>query len=105
MFGTNIGATILLARVLQTWIDTAHSSPSPRIRDGSIFALALGSNYGAVTFSFSASLAGLLWRRLLLAKDIEVTLSQFAKLNFWPVAVAMGVSSAVLVAEVYIVHR
>ncbi|PVG04256.1 hypothetical protein CPB86DRAFT_771660 [Serendipita vermifera] len=103
IFGTNIGATILLARVLQTWIES--SSPSPRIKDGAIFALALGSNYGAFTFSFPASLAGLLWRRLLLQKNIKVTMLQFARLNFIPVAVAMAVSSAVLVGQVCIVHR
>ncbi|KAG8816307.1 hypothetical protein FRC17_000367 [Serendipita sp. 399] len=103
IFGTNIGATILLTRILQVW--THSSKPNARIQDGAIYALALGSNYGAFTFSFPASLAGLLWKRLLLQKGIIVTMSQFAKLNFVPVAVAMGVSSAVLVGQVYIIHR
>ncbi|KAG8800228.1 hypothetical protein FRC16_003366 [Serendipita sp. 398] len=103
VFGTNIGATILLARILQVWIQSR--DPHPRIKDGAIYALALGSNYGAFTFSFPASLAGLLWKRLLMQKGIIVTMSQFARLNFIPVAVAMGVSSAVLIGQVYIIHR
>lgn len=103
LFGTNIGATILLARVLQLWIEASH--PPPRIKDAAIFALALGSNYGAFTFSFPASLAGLLWKRLLFAKGIVVTMGQFAKLNLLPIAVAMATSSAVLVGQVYIIHK
>jgi Na+/H+ antiporter NhaD/arsenite permease-like protein len=85
IFGTNIGATILLSRILQAWIQST-PSPSSRVRDASILALALGSNYGAFTFSFPASLAGLLWRRLLADKGIVVTMGQFAKLNLMPVA-------------------
>jgi Na+/H+ antiporter NhaD/arsenite permease-like protein len=102
IFGTNIGATILLSRILQTWLQ---SSPSPRVRDASILALALGSNYGAFTFSFPASLAGLLWRRLLADKGIVVTMGQFAKLNLMPVACAMGISSLVVIGQVYIFDK
>ncbi|TFY55949.1 hypothetical protein EVJ58_g7927 [Rhodofomes roseus] len=67
--GTNIGATILLARLLQIWI--AAASPADRERFGAIYALALGSNFGAFTLTFSASLAGLLWRRILRQKGIH----------------------------------
>lgn len=105
--GTNIGATILLARVLQLWLAAApRTAPiSPRTRDGAIYALALGSNYGAITLSFSASLAGLLWRGILRQKGIVVRAPQFARLNLPIVFTAMLTSSAVLVAEVFVIHR
>lgn len=105
IFGTNIGATILLARVLQVWIQTSSPTPSQRLQDGAIYTLALGSNYGAFTFSFPASLAGLLWRKLLLAKGIKVKMGQFARLNLLPCAVAMGVSCTVLIGEIYVIHK
>lgn len=98
--GTNIGATILLARVIQVWevLDT----PSARDRHGAIYALALGSNYGAFSTVFSASLAGLLWRDILAQKGIIVRRSEFAKLNFLLVLVSMTVGCAVLVAQIYV---
>jgi hypothetical protein len=40
--------------------------------------LALGSNFGAVSFTLSASLAGLLWRRILWQKGIRVGAKEFA---------------------------
>ena len=77
----------------------------PRTRDGAVFALALGSNYGAFTLTFSASLAGLLWRQILREKGIHVRARQFLLLNAPIAAVAMAASSVVLVGQVYIVHR
>ncbi|KAG8983554.1 hypothetical protein FRB90_005910 [Tulasnella sp. 427] len=99
--GTNIGATILLARVLQHWIDVAQ--PSSRSSKGAIYALALGSNYGAFSATFSASLAGLLWKQILNQKGIKVTQSQFAYHNLGINLVAMLAGCAVLIAQVYIV--
>ncbi|KAI1788320.1 hypothetical protein LXA43DRAFT_1159931 [Ganoderma leucocontextum] len=106
--GTNIGATILLARVLQLW-SSPSPSPSqpaldPRERDGALYALALGSNFGAFTLTFSASLAGLLWRQILRQKGIHVRGRQFLLLNLPISFVAMGVGCAVLVGQVYVEH-
>ncbi|KAI0753428.1 hypothetical protein C8Q80DRAFT_1097430, partial [Daedaleopsis nitida] len=106
--GTNIGATILLARVLQLWAFPADAGPpaaDPRTRDGAVYALALGSNFGAFTLTFSASLAGLLWRAILGQKGIRVRARQFLALNAPISLVAMLVASAVLVGEVYVEHR
>ncbi|EJT96931.1 hypothetical protein DACRYDRAFT_97372 [Dacryopinax primogenitus] len=100
--GTNIGATILLASVLQSW--TEQHQPSPRMRAGALYALALGSNYGAFSTTFPASLAGLLWRGILVQKGIEVQTHQFAKLNFVTIAVAMTVGCGVLIAQLYVVY-
>ncbi|KAG8931634.1 hypothetical protein FRC01_001031 [Tulasnella sp. 417] len=99
--GTNIGATILLARVLQHWIDARQ--PSSRSAKGAIYALALGSNYGAFSATFSASLAGLLWKQILNQKGIKVAQSQFAYQNLGINLVAMLAGCAVLIAQVYIV--
>ncbi|KAI0794150.1 hypothetical protein C8Q74DRAFT_560085 [Fomes fomentarius] len=101
--GTNIGATILLARVLQLW---ASSGPvDPRARDGAIYALAIGSNFGAFTLTFSASLAGLLWRQILRQKDIHVRPRDFLLLNLPISFVSMLVACAVLVGQAYVEHR
>ena len=123
MCGTNIGPTILLARVLQLW---AHSSPADtgshtyshthsqpgthvgldtRTQDSALYALALGSNFGVFTLMFSASLAGLLWRQILRQKGIHVRGRQFALVNAPVSVVAMCVGCAVLVGEVYVEHR
>ncbi|KAI0692424.1 hypothetical protein C8T65DRAFT_669686 [Cerioporus squamosus] len=101
--GTNIGATILLARVLQLWSDAG--GVDARTRDGALYALALGSNFGAFTLTFSASLAGLLWRQILRQKGIHVRGQQFALVNAPISFVAMLVGCAVLVGEVYVEHR
>ncbi|KAL1945316.1 hypothetical protein VTO73DRAFT_2167 [Trametes versicolor] len=103
--GTNIGATILLARVLQLWLSAASPTPSPRERDGAVYALALGSNFGACTLTFSASLAGLLWRGILREKGVHVRARQFLALNLPISGVAMLVACAVLVGQVYVEHR
>ncbi|PIL32705.1 transporter [Ganoderma sinense ZZ0214-1] len=101
--GTNIGATILLARVLQLW-SSSQPALDPRERDGALYALALGSNFGAFTLTFSASLAGLLWRQILRQKGIHVRGRQFLLLNLPISFVAMAVGCAVLVGQVYVEH-
>ncbi|CAE6530904.1 unnamed protein product [Rhizoctonia solani] len=98
--GTNIGATILLARVIQVWTEV--HSPSVRSRHGAIYALAIGSNYGAFSTVFSASLAGLLWRDILRQKGIIVKRSEFAKLNLALIFVSMLVGCSVLIAQIYV---
>ncbi|KZO90572.1 hypothetical protein CALVIDRAFT_389827 [Calocera viscosa TUFC12733] len=100
--GTNIGATILLASILQSW--TQQYNPSPRMSAGALYALAIGSNYGAFSTTFPASLAGLLWRTILYQKGIEVRTLQFAKLNLVTIAVAMASGCAVLIAQLYVVY-
>ncbi|KAI0338074.1 hypothetical protein BDW22DRAFT_1363465 [Trametopsis cervina] len=102
--GTNIGTTILLARVLQSWLSST-PSVDPKVKLGSIYALALGSNFGAYTFSFSASLAGLLWRDILRQKGIAVSQRHFAMYNVPTIAVSVVTAGAVLIAEVYIVAK
>ncbi|KZT03924.1 uncharacterized protein LAESUDRAFT_744420 [Laetiporus sulphureus 93-53] len=101
--GTNIGATILLARVIQLW--ASNDGPvDVRTKEGAIYALALGSNYGAFTLTFSASLAGLLWHRILQQKGIHVRPRQFLMLNLPISIIAMTCSAAILLAQIYVIH-
>jgi len=103
--GTNIGATIFAARVLEVWIARMGDSIDPKQRDAAIYSLAIASNYGAFTFTVCASLAGLLWRDILRQKGIHVRQWQFCKLNLPLAVVSMVASCAVLVGEVYVVHK
>ncbi|KAI5452409.1 hypothetical protein NCC49_000968 [Naganishia albida] len=102
-FGTNIGATILLSRVLQEW--STNNAVSDRVLYGSVYTLALGSNYGAFSFTFSASLAGLLWKQILAQKSIFVGRVEFAKYNTVPVFVCMIIGSLVIAGEVCVMYK
>ncbi|KAL2795286.1 hypothetical protein BJX66DRAFT_171367 [Aspergillus keveii] len=105
--GTNIGTTILLSRVVQTWqaIHRANGIPiSDRTFWATVYSMALGVNYGAFSTAFSASLAGLLWRDILLRKHIRVRSLDFAMVNLPIIAISMAVGCAVLVGEVYIMR-
>lgn len=64
--------------------------------------MALGVNYGAFSTAFSASLAGMLWRDILLRKHIRVRGLEFARVNLPIITIAMVVGSAVLIGEVYL---
>jgi Na+/H+ antiporter NhaD/arsenite permease-like protein len=72
---------------------------------GTIYAMALGVNYGAFSVAFSASLAGLLWRDILAKKHIHVRAIDFARINLPIIAMAMSIGCVVLIGEVYIVRN
>ncbi|KAK8112344.1 uncharacterized protein PG998_008801 [Apiospora kogelbergensis] len=91
--GTNIGTTILLCRVIQSWM-AIHDQEG----------MALGVNYGAFSIAFSGSLAGLLWRDILARKHIRVRELEFARVNLPIIAICMVVGCLILVGEVYIVR-
>ncbi|KAL4935910.1 hypothetical protein BDV06DRAFT_117385 [Aspergillus oleicola] len=105
--GTNIGTTILLSRVIQTW-EAIHRANGIPITDrtfwATVYSMALGVNYGAFSTAFSASLAGLLWRDILARKHIRVRSLDFALVNMPIIAISMAVGCAVLVGEVYIMR-
>lgn len=103
--GTNIGATIFAAQVLKVWIARMGDSIDLKQRDAAIYSLAIASNYGAFTFAVCASLAGLLWRQILRQKGIQVSQWQFCKLNLPLVVVSMVASCAVIIGEMYVVHK
>ena len=66
--------------------------------------MALGVNYGAFSMTFSASLAGIMWREVLNEQNIQVRRLDFVRINFPVIAVAMTIGCVVLVGEVYIVR-
>ena len=80
-------------------------SLDPKERVAVIYPLAVGWDYGAFTSTICVSLAGLLWRDILKQRGIHVRQWQFCKLNLPLVVVSMVASSAVLVGEMYVVHR
>jgi Na+/H+ antiporter NhaD/arsenite permease-like protein len=105
--GTNIGTTILLARVVQAWqqIHINNGIPiSDRTFWATVYAMALGVNYGAFSTAFSASLAGLLWRDILARKHIHVRRLDFARENIPIITMSMVVGCAVLIGEIYIIR-
>jgi len=56
--GTNIGATILLVKILKHPNFASRPGLPSKVEMAGMLALAVGSNIGAVSFTFSASLAG-----------------------------------------------
>ncbi|KAG6010519.1 hypothetical protein E4U21_005870 [Claviceps maximensis] len=105
--GTNIGTTILLSRVIQTWqaINTQNQTDiSDRTFWATVYSMAIGVNYGAFSTAFSASLAGLLWRDILSRKHIHVSGLEFARVNLPIIAMTMVVGLAVLTGQVYIMR-
>jgi Na+/H+ antiporter NhaD/arsenite permease-like protein len=96
--GTNIGATILLTKVCR-----AANLPGPSLRAAAI-ALAVASNIGAVSFTFSASLAGLLWKGILEQRGIHIKQRSFAFWNLLPITVMTAVGLAVVCIEMAILY-
>jgi Na+/H+ antiporter NhaD/arsenite permease-like protein len=106
--GTNIGTTILLCRVVQAWVEInskAGTVITQRTFWATVYAMAVGVNYGAFSAAFSAALAGMLWRDILRRKHIEVRSSQFARVNLPIIAITMTIGCAVLIGEVYLVRN
>jgi Na+/H+ antiporter NhaD/arsenite permease-like protein len=88
---TNIGASILLTKVVHAPSDVPACSARAKA-----IALAVASNIGAVSFTFSASLAGLLWKSMLGQKGINVNQSTLAFWNCLPLLVMTGLGLAVV---------
>jgi len=96
--GTNIGCTILMAKVIRA------AELPPHTERAAAIALAVASNIGAVSFTFSASLAGLLWRGILKQKGILISQGSFAYWNTVPVVVMGVVGFGVVCAEMAVVR-
>lgn len=100
--GTNIGATILLTEVVRA---AAPSLSASTIRAAAI-ALAVASNIGAVSFTFSASLAGLLWKGILDQKGVKgMSQLEFAKWNVLPLIVMTVAGLSIVCAEMAVLYH
>ncbi|KAG6849245.1 hypothetical protein H0H93_010059, partial [Arthromyces matolae] len=97
--GTNIGATILLTKIVRGAV-----LDEPVNRAAAI-ALAVSSNIGAVSFTFSASLAGLLWREILQQKGIYIRQSAFAYWNIFPIVTMTAVGLGIVSAEMAVLYK
>ena len=105
--GTNIGACLLLSRVIQAWQETHERSGTPiseRMFWESVYSLSLGVNYGAFGISMSASLTGIMWRTVLMKEKIRVRPLEFWRVNVPIIAFSMVVALTVLVGETYIIR-
>jgi len=96
--GTNIGATILLTKVVRAADMPVHSMRAAAI------ALAVASNIGAVSFTFAASLAGLLWKGILDQKKIHINQRSFAFWNLLPITVMTVVGLGVVCIEIAVIY-
>ncbi|KAJ2922584.1 hypothetical protein H1R20_g14508, partial [Candolleomyces eurysporus] len=81
--GTNIGATILLTKIIRA------SDFSKDTARAAAVSLAVASNIGAVSFTFSASLEALSWVAILKVKGIEIDQWEFAMWNSPPLVAMM----------------
>jgi Na+/H+ antiporter NhaD/arsenite permease-like protein len=101
--GTNIGATIILVEILRdpAFMESAAVRANPKIMSAAIYSVALGSNIGAFSYTFAGSLAGLLWRGLLLDKGIKVSQIKFALVNFGPLLMQTTVACAIIYGQLY----
>ena len=100
--GTNIGATILLTKMMQSPAFQEALGPGARapITRAGMYATAFGSNLGALGGTFAASLAGLLWKGVLQQHGVKVTAIQFATWCAVAVLPSAGAGLGVLLAEV-----
>lgn len=98
--GTNIGATILMAKV----INATPGFGAPTTRAAAI-SLAVATNIGAVSFTFSASLAGLLWRDIMHKKGyFGISQSKLAFWNLLPLLAMIVVSNAIVCIEMFVLY-
>jgi hypothetical protein len=67
-----------------------------------VLSLALGANYGSLNLTFSASSAGMQWRKILLTMSINFGSLEFARYNQPIITAAMMIGCSVLVGQVYI---
>jgi len=96
--GTNIGATILLTKIV-------HAAQLPASSEkAAALALAVSSNIGAVSFTFSASLAGLLWKSILNQKGITIKQATFAFWNLLPLIMMTSVGLSVVTAIMVVLY-
>ncbi|KAJ2925317.1 hypothetical protein H1R20_g11756, partial [Candolleomyces eurysporus] len=96
--GTNIGATILLTKIIRA---SAFEESTAR---AAAVSLAVASNIGAVSFTFSASLAGLLWIAILKDKGIKIKQWKFAMWNALPLFAMTGVGLGVVSAMMAVLY-
>jgi arsenical pump membrane protein len=86
--------TILFTKILQN----PHFIASSTIEKGCMFALILGSNFGA-NFTLIGALAGIMWSKILLDKGVFVSFKEFAKNGFFVMPLVVTLACLALTIE------
>ena len=104
--GTNIGATILLTKSLQSAQFTSQlpAGSEALITKSALYSVAFGSNVGALGGTFAASLAGLLWRQGLRQGGLHIRARDFLLWCAVTIVPATASGIAVLLAEIIYFH-
>lgn len=103
--GTNIGATILMVRVIsdEGFVGAEGVGSDGRILRAAIFGTAMASNIGAFSLTIPSSLAGLLWHQILSQKGIHIRNRHFIAWNFLPLILLSLVAFSIVLVEVLFV--
>lgn len=72
---------------------------------GTVYSLSIGVNYGAFSWTFYASLTGIMWREALGRQHVRVGGLEFMRVMLPIVVAAMVVACSVLVGQVYIARE
>jgi arsenical pump membrane protein len=81
----------------QIFLSSSYQS-SDSVKLGIIFALIMGSNFGA-NFTLIGSLAGIMWYKILSDKEVKITFKQFARYGFLIMPIVISISCLVLYLE------
>ncbi len=86
--------TILFTKMLQNPAFTT----SPAITQSSMYALIMGSNFGA-NFTLIGALAGIIWSGISKEKEVSITYKQFAKFGFKVMPLVVALACLILALE------
>lgn len=86
--------TILFTQVLFSPSFTIDAN----LQFGAMFALIMGSNFGA-NFTLIGALAGIMWARILHEKNIEISFKQFTKFGFKIMPIVIGLAALTFALE------
>ncbi len=89
--------TILFTQITQ---NNAFLVASPLIKQGSMFALIMGSNFGA-NFTLIGALAGIMWSSIMADKGIVISYRKFAYHGFLIMPIVVALACLVLALELY----
>jgi len=89
--------TILFTKIL---ISSSFNAPGT-IKFGIMFALIMGSNFGA-NFTLIGALAGIMWHKILLNKGIEISFKDFAKYGIVIMPIVIAVAALTLSIELLV---
>jgi len=93
-FMNNQPMTILFTKILQN----SNFLASSVIQKGCMYALILGSNFGA-NFTLIGALAGIMWSKILLDKGVTISFKEFAKNGFLVMPLVVTLACLALTIE------